>query len=194
MPAPSPQSKVRALLEIYVRAKDLNQPDLIAACFDKSAELTFSIDTDDIEFPRRVSGEPEIARTLVTDFGKRFDHCRTYYVCTSPQLADGGICEMPWLVIMRHIENRALRLGKGRYRWQIGQSSEGADRIQRLHIHIEIMDTIPDPDAVYLDALHSRFGYPWLPPQALSYGIASLSSMRADPNIIRQIQSIFLSG
>lgn len=44
-------SSVRSLLECYLRAKDLNQPELISECFSSDTELTFSIAADDIDFP-----------------------------------------------------------------------------------------------------------------------------------------------
>ncbi len=53
--SPPSLSSVRSLLECYLRAKDLNQPELISECFASDAELTFSIATDDIDFPRRVA-------------------------------------------------------------------------------------------------------------------------------------------
>ena len=42
-----------SLPECYLRAKDQNRPALIDECFAPDAELTFSIATDDIDFPRQ---------------------------------------------------------------------------------------------------------------------------------------------
>jgi hypothetical protein len=173
-------SSVRSLLECYLRAKDLNQPELISECFSSDAELTFSIATDDIDFPRRVLGAPAIAKTLVADFGERFDQCRTYYVCAEPQVDEGRVCSMPWLVVMRQRENESLRIGKGVYRWRFGNETGHADRIVQLHIHIERMDAVSDPQAGKLNALQASLLYPCLPPAALRDGLASFIATSSD--------------
>ncbi|WP_250514580.1 hypothetical protein [Caballeronia sp. INDeC2] len=161
---------VRSLLESYIRAKDLNQPALIFDCFDANASLTFEIATDAIDFPRSVSGALAIAKTLVADFGERFDRCRTYYLCEAPEVADDGVCTMPWLVVMRQKDNGALRLGKGTYRWRIG-----AERIVGLHIAIARMDVIDDPSSLKLQALQTSLNYPWLTHAELTRHIAELA-------------------
>jgi hypothetical protein len=173
-------SSVRSLLECYLRAKDLNQPELISECFSSDAELTFSIATDDIDFPRRVFGAPAIAKTLVADFGERFDRCRTYYVCAEPQVDEGRVCSMPWLVVMRQRENESLRIGKGVYRWRFANETGHADRIVQLHIHIERMDAVSDPQAGKLNALQASLLYPWLPPAALRDRLASFIATSSD--------------
>ncbi|QBR02671.1 nuclear transport factor 2 family protein [Paraburkholderia pallida] len=170
-----PTSTVQTLLEGYLHAKDQNRPELIADCFADDAALTFSIATDEIDFPRSVSGATAIAKTLVADFGERFDRCRTYYVCDEPVVDADGVCVMPWLVVMREKETEALRLGKGAYRWRIGRSAGGVDRIVALHIHIERMDSIGDAGSVKLSALQELLGYPWLPPEMLMRGVQAFA-------------------
>src|SRR5258707_11423092 len=71
------------LLEAYLQAKDLDRPSVILDCYAPDAVLTYSIATDTISFPARVSGAEAIAQTLVRDFRKNFDCCKTYYVCDS---------------------------------------------------------------------------------------------------------------
>ncbi|RKR36901.1 nuclear transport factor 2 family protein [Paraburkholderia sp. BL17N1] len=175
-----PTSSVRSLLECYLRAKDLNRPELISECFSPDAELTFSIATRDIDFPRRVNGAPAIATTLVADFGERFDRCRTYYVCTKPQVDEGRACSMPWLVVMRQKETGSLRIGKGMYRWRFGSETGGKDLVVQLHIHIERMDAVPDPHAEKLSALQGALLYPWLPPIELQDRLAHFITMHSD--------------
>ncbi|KWK16776.1 hypothetical protein WT77_29275 [Burkholderia stagnalis] len=170
------RATVRALLEGYLRAKDLNRPELIATCFAADAGLSFSLASDDIDFPARVDGAPAIAKTLVGDFGARFERCRTYCVCVEPHVNGDGACEMPWLVVMRQKDSGALRIGNGTYRWQFAREHDGAERIARLHIHIVRMDTIDDPRADRLDALHGALGYPWLPPHALARGLGEVAA------------------
>ncbi|MFM0304276.1 hypothetical protein PQQ99_29580 [Paraburkholderia sediminicola] len=176
----SPSSSARSLLEGYLRAKDLNHPALISECFSPNAELTFSIATDDIDFPRLVVGAPAIAKTLVADFGECFERCRTYYVCTEPQVDESGACVMPWLVVMRQKDTGLLRIGKGVYQWRFGHEAGGAYAIARLHIHIERMDAVPDPDAAKLSALQGSLSYPWLPPVALRDGVANFIATCSD--------------
>ncbi|SPB14612.1 hypothetical protein NOV72_01855 [Caballeronia novacaledonica] len=173
-------SSVRSLLECYIRAKDQNRPEFIFDCFAGDAELTFSIETDAIDFPRSVTGATAIAKTLVADFGDRFERCRTYYVCTSPEVNNDGICTMPWLVAMRQKDNGALRLGKGTYRWRIERMPDGADKIVGLHICIERMDVIDDPGAVMLKTLQELLMYPWLPLTELTPRMESFLAMYPD--------------
>lgn len=180
MTSPPSLSSVRSLLECYLRAKDQNRPELIAECFAPDAELTFSIATDDIDFPRSVAGAPAIAKTLVADFGDRFDCCLTYYVCAAPKLDSHGVCTMPWLVAMRQKDNDALRLGKGTYRWRIGRVSGGMDRIVQLHIAIERMDVINDPGSIKLRGLQASLSYPWLAPGELAQGMAAFVAAHPD--------------
>lgn len=175
-----PLSSAQSLLECYLHAKDQNRPELIAQCFAADAALTFSIATDSIDFPRSVTGAAEIAKTLVSDFGERFDRCRTYYVCAEPDLDTDGICIMPWLVVMREKETEALRLGKGAYRWRMGRAPGGAQRIVGLHIHIERMDTIGDVGSVKLGALQAALTYPWIPPAMLMRGIQAFEGTWTD--------------
>ncbi|MFM0500841.1 hypothetical protein [Paraburkholderia caffeinilytica] len=191
--APS-SSSARSLLEGYLRAKDLNHPELISECFSPDAELTFSIATDDIDFPRLVVGAPAIARTLVADFGERFDRCRTYYICAEPEVDENRACVMPWLVVMRQKDSGSLRIGKGVYQWRFGTGVEGADAIVRLHIHIERMDAVPDPDAAMLSALQGALPYPWLPPVALRDGVANFIATGSDAGFALPFQQPAMLG
>jgi hypothetical protein len=154
------------LLETYLEAKDLNRPSLILECYTPNAVLTYSIATDTISFPNKVLGADAIAQTLVRDFGKKFDRCKTYYVCDL--IVDRGqrIDFMPWLVIMREASNSALRVGKGYYRWRF-ESDETRMRVCAMHIHIERMDIVEDRDGKTLHGLQSELPYPWLPPATL---------------------------
>lgn len=80
---------------------------------------------------------------------------------------------MPWLVIMREKATESLRIGKGTYRWRFSADAGKGDMIVQLHIHIERMDALVDPHAEKLNALQSRFSYPWLSPQELQRSMAS---------------------
>ncbi|WP_329955814.1 nuclear transport factor 2 family protein [Cupriavidus necator] len=157
----------KALLALYVEAKDNNRPALIAEAFAQDASLTFSIDTDTISFPAKTEGAPAIAATLVSDFAKTFDHCRTYYIGDTAAALTGNTMTIPWLVVMRETAAHTLRAGKGFYSWGFAAGDDGSYRIASLHIHIERMDSVPDPGAAVLSALQSSLPYPWLPEPAL---------------------------
>ena len=159
-------NKPKDLLEAYLEAKDLDRPSLILECYAPNAVLTYSIATDTISFPSKVLGADAIAQTLVRDFRKKFDRCKTYYVSDSIVDRSLRIDFMPWLVIMREVSNSALRVGKGYYRWQF-ESDATRMRVCAMHIHIERMDNIEDPDGKTLHALQSELPYPWLPPATL---------------------------
>ena len=182
MPFPLHPATIRALLECYLRAKDLTRPALSADCVAADAELSFSLANDDIDFPPRVTGAAAIARTLVEEFGERFERCRTYYVCMEPNVDAHGVSNMRWLVVMRQKDNGALRIGHGTYRWQFAGDDASADvaRIAALHIHIARMDTVDDPQSLKLDALQAAFGYPWLPAKSFARGLVEAAA--AHPN------------
>jgi hypothetical protein len=154
------------LLEAYLQAKDCNRPSVIIDCYTPGAVLTYSIATDKIAFPAKVIGSDAIAETLVRDFRKNFDCCKTYYVCDSPAHEAENIDFLPWLVIMRQISTGALRLGKGWYRWGFDRTAAGM-RIGAMHIHIERMDIIEDGDSGKLHMLQAALPYPWLPCEVL---------------------------
>lgn len=161
----------RDLLEGYLQAKDGNRPSVMLDCYTTDAVLTYSIATDTISFPARVAGADAIAQTLVRDFRKSFDTCKTYYVCDS--LGQELVALVPWLVIMRQISGAALRLGKGWYRWQFERGANGM-RVCAMHIHIERMDVIEDRDGSKLHVLQAALPYPWLPPEALRRTLARI--------------------
>jgi hypothetical protein len=154
------------LLEAYLQAKDLDQPSVILDSYTPDAVLTYSIATDTISFPAKVLGADAIAQTLVRDFRKNFDCCKTYYVCDAIAQDAERIDFMPWLVIMRQISTQALRLGKGWYRWRF-ERDETTLRVCAMHIHIERMDIIEDRAGDKLHDLHAALPYPWLRPAML---------------------------
>lgn len=166
-------STVRALLERYVEAKDLTRPALMAAIYRPDAVLTYSIATDAISFPARTEGVDEIARVLVVDFGVRYQRCRTYYI-EDGRREQADEWRIPWLVVMREPQARALRIGKGFYRWRFDTSS--APRMSAMHIHIERMDAIDDADARLLEAIQAPLPYPWLDAATLRGELGALQA------------------
>jgi hypothetical protein len=176
------------LLEAYFRAKDLDQPSVIPDCYTPEAVLTFSIATDQISFPARVRGAYAIAQALVMDFRRRFDRCKSYYVCDSPPTGGGDIDFLPWLVIMREMSTSALRLGKGYYRWAFERGESGM-RVAAMHIHIERMDIIQDGDGEKREQLHAALPYPWLPPAVLAETFERVSKQNPGLPFLRDFRN-----
>lgn len=176
---PIPLPEAQALLARYVEAKDHNRPALIHEAFAPDAMLTFSIDTDTISFPAKTEGAAAIAATLVTDFARTFDRCRTYYVGDLSLAADGTTLTVPWLVLMRETAAHTLRAGKGIYRWGFARQPDGTYRIASLHIHIARMDVVPDAGAAMLAALQAALPYPWLPSPTLRAAVEAQASADA---------------
>ena len=179
MPYPAPYA---VPLATYVDAKDNDRPALISDIFAPDAALTFSLATPNIAFPSRSEGVDAIARTLVSDFGKQYARCRTYYLSDALELS-GDAVDVPWLVLMREPAAGALRVGHGAYRWVFGghdASGSGASsgaglRVTHLHIHIARMDVVSDPDGALLETLQTDLDYPWLASSDLRARFAGLA-------------------
>ena len=168
-----------ALLERYVQAKDFTRPHLMPEIYAPDAVLTYSIATDAIAFPAKVAGVEGISETLVVDFARKFDRCRTYYLCDAPPAQSALRAEVPWLVVMREPALSRLRMGKGFYRWTFQPDPTDGMRVAAMHIHIERMDPIDDPGARLLERIQAPLPYPWLSPAALDARLAALAA--SDP-------------
>jgi hypothetical protein len=167
------------LLERYVEAKDLTRPHLMRQIYAPDAVLTFSIATDSISFPEKVSGIDGITRTLIIDFSAKYNHCRTFYVSDSLPENTETISIVPWLVLMREPARGCLRIGKGFYEWTFEPEAPGSMHVVAMHIHIERMDPVDDADRVLLSAAQSVLPYPWLPPSVMRSRLGTLS--QSDP-------------
>ncbi len=176
------QSAAGRVLERYVAAKDGNRPELASQVFAPGVTLTYSIATDAIAFPARTEGIEAVTETLISGFGLRFDRCRTYYVCDALREDAGGVPFVPWLVVMRETAVKNLRIGKGYYRWRLTAPAATGERLAcALHIHIERMDPVPDPDGELLEAIHTSLPYPWLAPALLRQCFPAL--IRKNPRL-----------
>lgn len=160
-------SPSKALIERYIEAKDFHRPEGGSAIWTPDAVLTFSIATGSITFPARVEGCTAITATLIADFGERFDRCRTYCVCDSPPTVEHGDVTLPWVVLMREIVSETLRIGRGWYRWTLAPATPHAPLASALHIHIDLMEPVPDPGGSLLAQLQAPLTYPWLAPALL---------------------------
>jgi hypothetical protein len=167
-------STPKVLLERYVDAKDLAKPHLIPEVYSRDALLTFSIETDAISFPLEVTGAASIAKVLVTDFSSKYGQCKTYYVCDALEVRNDRISGLPWLVLMKDSALPKLRVGCGYYHWNFEQDVAGAQHVSAMHIHIQRMDVVEDPDGVLLGAVQAVLPYPWLSPSVLQAQIDAL--------------------
>jgi hypothetical protein len=191
LPAPFPDTEIivtaipaataHALLNQYIEAKDNNRAAIIDTAFAHDAWLTISLDTDAISFPSRTEGAPAIARTLVSDFARTFDRCRTYYISDSQSWHDRAMT-VPWLVAMRETAAGKLRVGRGYYR--LGFTADDRTRIASLHIHIDRMDVLDDPGAQALAALHDALPYPRLSPAELKAGVGRVRANRPSLGVL----------
>jgi hypothetical protein len=152
-----------ALLARYIEAKDLVCPHLTRQIYAPDAVLTYSLATDSIRFPARVSWLEGITHTLVVDFATRYSGCKTYCVVESPPELPEELAFVPWLVLMREQAAASLRIGKGFYEWTL----DDGGFVVAMHIHIERMDAIDDRDGALLQSAQAVLPYPWLPPQTL---------------------------
>jgi hypothetical protein len=163
------------LLERYVEAKDFTRPHLMREIYATDAVLTFSIATDSISFPEKVSGLDGITRTLIVDFGVKYNRCKTYYVCDAlPQNSD-RMTIVPWLVLMREPARGCLRIGKGYYVWTFEAQGPASVQVVAMHIHIERMDPVDDADGHLLSAAQAGLPYPWLAPSVMRSRLGRLA-------------------
>jgi len=154
----------KALLERYVEAKDRVRPQLMREIYASDAVLTFSIGTSSIAFPERVPGLESITQTLVVDLAARFSRIKTFYVCDDLPREKDDVAVIPWLVLMRETAASCLRAGRGCYKWTFGGEPT---RVCAMHIHIDRMEPVDDPDGRLLTAAQSGLPYPWLPPASM---------------------------
>jgi hypothetical protein len=174
-----PMSTRQLLLERYVEAKDFTRPHLMREIYAPDAVLTFSIATDSISFPEKVAGIDGITRTLIVDFGAKYNRCRTYYVCDSLPEHTDRITIVPWLVLMHEAARAVLRVGKGYYVWTFEPQGPVSVQVVAMHIHIERMDPVDDADGHLLSAAQAVLPYPWLPPSVMRSRLGTLS--QSDP-------------
>ena len=161
----------KALLDCYVEAKDQVRPQLTPQIYASNAVLTFSIDSSSLDFPARVVGLEAITQMLVSDLGARFSQIRTFYVGDEAPHQDDNVAVIPWLVLMHEPRASCSRAGRGYYRWTFGDTPL---RVRAMHIHIDRMDQVDDPDARVISAAQAGLTYPWLPPASMRSRFDSL--------------------
>ncbi|MBY4678903.1 hypothetical protein [Marinobacterium arenosum] len=166
--------RLKDALEQYIDGKDNNRPQRLEQLYTPNARLSFQMDAADMAFPPQVSGNREIARILSADFNRKYRQVKTYYLNHDNLVLDGyRIEKQPWLVLMQEIDTGTVRAGCGYYNWQFVDAAEGNWQIDRHHISIHQMLSLPAERFKWLQTLQNDLPYPWL---ALDQAIAVLES------------------
>ncbi len=151
------------LLEKYIEGKDQDKFKILEEIYLPDAQVAFEIQTDTISFPSELLGNINIAQVLSAEFNKKYDNVKTYYLSrTFPQIENLVISKQGWLVIMREIENKQIRVGTGFYDWIFARQTAGDLRIKRHNISIGVMLCLSGFPLSYLTELQSKLFYPWI--------------------------------
>jgi len=163
------------LITAYVHAKDHNQPHRLRQVFAADARLEMVVNGGSISFPPRTRGADAIADVLARRFGQSFENVHTFCV-TDPPGSDTLHYSCRWLVGMSEKDNRAVRVGCGRYDWSFEPGTP--HRVRQLGITVDQMHQLPPdklaPVMAWLDALP----YPWCPMPALTAGAPAIEALR----------------
>lgn len=131
-------------IEMYLRAKDLNRPHLMAQAFTGDAVLQMEVRQGGISFPPMAQGREAITDTLVRNFGSVYENIYTFCLAEPPAAAAAAAAvtdfDCHWLVVMTEKQSRAVRVGCGVYQWRF---DTGNQLVRELRIVIEAMHTLP---------------------------------------------------
>ena len=156
------------VLENYIRGKDLNKPEILEKIYSEKSTVIFDIKPSTISFPSEISGNIEIAKVLSTDFNKRYEKVRTYYLENdSEEIASLCILKQRWLVVMIERETREVKIGTGFYDWYFEFSPSGNCQIQKHKITIGVMQSLSGENFPVFEDLHNSIPYPWVDKQCV---------------------------
>ena len=159
------------LLEKYIEGKDQDKFEIFEEIYLPDAQVEFEIQTNTISFPSELLGNMNIAQVLSAEFNKKYDNVKTYYLSrTFPKIENLVISKQGWLVIMREIENKQIRVGTGFYDWILERQSTGNLQIKRHNITIGVMLCLAGFSLTYLTELQGKLFYPWVD-QEIAIGI-----------------------
>ena len=153
---PSPE----AVLRRYFHAKDENRPLLLQEVFAENARLQVSNKALNIEFPAVTHGREPIADVLVSRFNQTYENIYSFYMARPPAEVTEFACD--WLVAMTEKDSRSVRVGCGRYEWELQGSSPYL--ASQLHISIEAMQLLPPAQFEAVFAWVRLLNYPWSSP------------------------------
>lgn len=146
-------------IEMYLRAKDLNRPHLIAQAFAGGALLQMEMRQGDEQAPACTLGREAIAETLVRNFGRAYENAYTFCLTEPPAPACADF-HCLWLSAMTAKENRAVCVAGGQYQWRFAPGNRLA---QELRIVIDTMQTLPPADILPVMAWAASLASPWCP-------------------------------
>ena len=72
-------------VEVYIRAKDENRPELMRRAFAEDATLEMVVNSGAISFPPFTEGVGSITDVLVTRFNETFENVRTFCLANPPK-------------------------------------------------------------------------------------------------------------
>ena len=150
---PSPEAVLRG----YFHAKDENRPLLLQDVFAEDARLEVSNKAMNIAFPAFTHGREAIADVLVRRFNQTYENIYSFYMARPPAEATNFSCD--WLVAMSEKDTRSVRVGCGRYEWELQGSSPYL--ASRLHISIEVMQLLAPAQFDQVFAWVRLLSYPW---------------------------------
>ena len=150
---PSPEAVLRG----YFHAKDENRPWLLQEVFAEDARLQVSNKAMNIAFPAVTHGREAIADVLVRRFNQTYENIYSFYMARPPVEATEFCCD--WLVAMTEKDSRSVRVGCGRYEWELQGSSPYL--ANHLHISIEAMQLLPPAQFEAVFTWVRLLNYPW---------------------------------
>ncbi len=145
------------VLRNYFHAKDENRPHLMVSVFTPDAILRFVNHTSTISFPELTVGREGIAEVLSRGFGRTFENVYSFYMEKPKQATGNFSCD--WLVAMSEKDNKNVRVGCGRYDWEI--ESVAPHLAAGLVITIEAMQVLPPGELEPTFEWVQRLSYPW---------------------------------
>ncbi|WP_261842464.1 hypothetical protein [Aliamphritea ceti] len=169
--------QLRRHIEAYLIAKDNNKPHLMPQVFIQDAELRMQVDSNNINFPPKVSGEAEITATLVQRFNEA--HQNIYTFCLPESLSESmpdeqGYVTCRWFVCMQDKRSTEIKIGAGWYRWYAGDQ-----QIERLDIEIQQMNlSLADKQSVIF-SWAQRLPWPWCSAEIAVETLPCISEMDA---------------
>ncbi|MDE1463661.1 hypothetical protein [Spartinivicinus poritis] len=167
-------SHFESVIRTYILAKDKNKPELMKNAFSSHAILEIKNKTANIDFPATTIGITDITDTLVVNFNQSFENVYTYCLLDSIQATQTDLsCD--WLVVMREKANQNIRIGCGRYNWEINNPSKLL--ANKLIITIEQMVLLPATNLTSITKWQSNLDYPFTESTNILEGIPNFQAL-----------------
>lgn len=183
-------NKITELLAKYVEGKDLDRHKILEEIYCQTATVSFEIIADNINFPREIYGNIEIAKILSSEFNKKYDFIRTYYLSSHfPDIDSLLISQQNWLVIMRDKTSGNIRVGTGYYNWEFESKKKTEYKIKHHKIFIYTMLELPSESLGLLHDLQRKFTYPWIEKEIVVQSLEPFDDFKIITNYLKQMCS-----